>query len=104
MDGGSNGSGPPKGPPSCPCQGSGTGPSVGEPVNLATGEEEYTPNADLTVYNPNGPSIVWSREYDSLRVAGAGYREGDGTYQCSDYGIGWTESYQRGESEGPDPG
>jgi YD repeat-containing protein len=37
--------------------------------------------------------VVWSRIYDSLRSAGAGYIEGDGTYECSDYGVGWSQSY-----------
>lgn len=43
------------------------GPGDGDPVNLATGEEEYTPPTDLTVYNPHGPSIAWGRLYNSLR-------------------------------------
>ncbi len=43
------------------------GPSDGDPVNLSSGEEEYQPAPDLTVYNPVGPSVVWSRVYNSLR-------------------------------------
>jgi len=67
-----------------------------DPVNLATGEEEYQPSPDLTVYNPRGPSVVWARTYNSLRPPGAGYSPGDATYECSDFGVGWTQSYNVG--------
>jgi RHS repeat-associated protein len=40
-----------------------SGPSAGDPVNLANGRETYTPAADLTIYNPSGPSVVWQRSY-----------------------------------------
>jgi len=62
------------------------GPSSGEPVNLATGEEEYTPSPDITVYNPAGPPVVWSRIYNSLRGP-------DQNYQAEDFGIGWSQPY-----------
>jgi RHS repeat-associated protein len=39
------------------------GPSHGDPVNLASGREVYAPQADLTVSNPTGPAVVWSRSY-----------------------------------------
>jgi hypothetical protein len=80
-------------PKHCPCQDGGISPSSGDPVNLATGEEEYTPDADLSVYNPVGPSVTWSRIYDSARNYGDGYSEGDPFYQCCDYGPGWSEAY-----------
>ncbi|HLI49207.1 MAG TPA: cysteine peptidase family C39 domain-containing protein, partial [Chthonomonas sp.] len=65
------------------------GPSQNDPVDLATGEEEYGPEEDLRVYNPVGPSVVWAREYESLR----GY---DPTYEYDDFGYGWTQSYNLG--------
>ena len=67
------------------------GPSEGDPVNLATGEEEYAPKADLTVYNPVGPSVVWSRRYDSLRG-----NTGTKGYQSDDFGQCWSHSYNIG--------
>jgi hypothetical protein len=66
--------------------GGGAGPAAGEPVNLATGEEEYQPAPDLTVYNPHGPAIVWRRIYNSLRGP-------DLTYESDDFGIGWSHPY-----------
>src|SRR5207249_591746 len=33
-------------------------PMDGDPVNLATGEEEFQDGPDLTVYNPVGPTVV----------------------------------------------
>ena len=66
------------------------GAQAGDPVNLATGEEEYTPGPDLVVYNPVGPSVVWSRLYDSLRPS-----LGDGT-QYNDMGQGWSYTYNIG--------
>ncbi len=66
------------------------GASSGDPVNLATGEEEYRPAADLTVYNPHGPSVQWTRLYDSLRA------ENRQTYESEDYGLGWSQGYNVG--------
>lgn len=70
---------------SCPT-GTCHGPSAGDPVNLASGEEEYHPEPDLVVYNPNGPSVVWGRLYSSLRGQ-------NGSYQSDDFGIGWSQTY-----------
>jgi len=42
------------------------GASAGDPVNLATLQEEYKPAPDLTVYNPTGPSVTFARQYNSL--------------------------------------
>ncbi len=64
------------------------GPVQADPVNLATGEEEYGPLTDLKVYNPIGPSVTWSRIYDSLRAP-----RSNGTYEYIDYGVGWSQSY-----------
>ena len=63
------------------------GSSAGDPVNLATGEEEYSPAPDLVVYNPNGPAVIWQRKYNSLR----GW---DLAYHPNDFGQGWTHPYQ----------
>lgn len=57
------------------------GPSAGDPMNLATGEEEYSPTPDIRIYNPIGPSVSWGRIYNSLR----NYYNG--------YGLGWTHAY-----------
>jgi hypothetical protein len=62
----------------CSCDKNGSGKTTGkkkgpadkDPVDLGTGEEEYTPDADLSVYNPTGPSVAWQRIYDSLRPCG----------------------------------
>jgi RHS repeat-associated protein len=70
----------------CPCGG---GPSKGDPVNLATGEEQYEPSADLTVYNPNGPSVTWSRVFNSLRSPNL-------AYEYADFGPGWSQPYNVG--------
>ena len=66
-----------------------SGASAGDPVNLATGAEEYAPAADLTVYNPHGPNVVWDRSYDSLRGNG---RNNNGI-QDDGLGAGWSDSY-----------
>lgn len=63
-----------------------SGPGAGDPVNLATGEEEYSPSPDLVVYNPKGPSVVWSRLYNSLRGP-------DRPYESYDHGVGWSHPY-----------
>lgn len=61
-------------------------PSAGDPVNLATGEEEYRPGADLSVYNPIGPSVTIERQYNSLRAAAD-------QYNADDFGMGWSHNY-----------
>ena len=70
------------------------GPSSGDPVNLATGEEEYAPAPDLKVYNPIGPSVTWGRIYNSLRSA---YNET--WYEFQDYGQGWSQNYNLGVND-----
>jgi RHS repeat-associated protein len=79
-------------PMSCPFHPQGPGPKSGDPVNLATGEEEYQPDADMTVYNPVGPSVTWQREYRSLR--GPSYS--DHAYEADDFGVGWSQGYNMG--------
>ena len=64
------------------------GPTTCDPVNAATGEEEYTPE-DLTVYNPTGPSIHWGRVYNSLRSESP-------DYNSADFGMGWSHNYNIG--------
>jgi RHS repeat-associated protein len=90
--------GPPSGgpPPGGPASGGppphGHGPAKGDPVELATGEEMYNPPADLTVYNPIGPSVVWQRQYASLRGA---YQVPNGQYPYAQlaFGNGWNTAY-----------
>ncbi len=53
-----------------------------DPVNVASGGEEYMPGPDLTVYNPSGPDVVWGREYFSL-----------GNPAENGFGNNWTHSY-----------
>ena len=98
---------PPTNPPCppntcCPSDGAGAG-GGGDPVNLATGEESYTPPDDLTVYNPKGPSVRWGRLYNSLRGLGDGYAYSNAAYQCSDFGADWSQHYNVGVYD-PSPG
>lgn len=82
------------------------GPSQGDPVNLATGEEEYSPAADLTVYNPVGPPVIWGRMYNSLRNNApnmSGTNDYD-RYSYADYGQGWADSYDASVSDAPTGG
>lgn len=57
------------------------GPTAGDPVNLTNGQEEYRPGADMYVYNPTGPSVVWKRSYNSM------------TNWDSALGMGWSHPY-----------
>ncbi len=81
-----DGGGPTTAPPTTVTPDAFSGASAGDPVNLATGEEEYRPGTDLTVYNPVGPSVSWSRIYNSLRASGE-------KYNSDDMGVGWSHSY-----------
>ena len=78
-----------------PCNSGRSGsPTGGDPVNLETGEEEYQPDPDLTVYNPHGPSVVWKRLYNSLRPEGGDPSTGRTVaYQADDFGDGWSQPY-----------
>ncbi len=75
-----------------------SGSQEGDPVDLATGQEEYGPNPDLVVYNPSGPSITWQRTYQNLRGPGQSYPNYtyDITYQSDDFGVGWSQPYNVG--------
>ena len=73
-----------------------SGPSGQDPVNLATGEEILQPPDDLVVYNPYGPPVRWGRICNTMRLAGDGYADGDVTYQCNDFGVGWSQHYNVG--------
>ncbi len=63
----------------------GTGPSAGDPVNLATGREDYRPQPDLTVYNPTGPQVIWQRSYH-------GYQALQG-YGSPGFSAGWAHNF-----------
>jgi RHS repeat-associated protein len=93
--------GPPGGHP--PQDGAGgSGASCQDPVELATGEEHYGPIGQLTVYNPDGPSVSWSSSYRSLRGPGQSFASHsqdvvyDFTYEDYDFGDGWTQPYNFG--------
>ena len=91
----------PKCPPGvcCPESGGGSGgggPEGGDPANLATGEEEYTPSPDITVYNPYGPQVTWSRIYGSLRSSA------ESAYEYTDFGCRLVPDLQRGRLR-PEP-
>lgn len=62
----------------------GRGPRCGDPVSLATGQEEYMPDADMTVYNAAGPSIVIKRTYHNLSALDTAF------------GAGWSHDYNFG--------
>jgi RHS repeat-associated protein len=51
------------------------GPSWPDPVNLASGRETFAPPADLRVYNPSGPAVIWGANYfaDQALKPVAGY-------------------------------
>lgn len=55
--------------------GNSSGPSSGDPVNLATGRESYFTEPDLSIYNPSGPAVIWQRAFmaDQALAPVAGY-------------------------------
>ena len=61
---------------------------AGDPVSLTTGRESYVPAPDLSIYNPNGPSVVWRRAY-------LGYQALVGVTGYGSPGLarGWVHSY-----------
>ena len=78
----------------CPgCGASQNGPSAGEPVNLATGVESYEPSPDITVYNPSGLPVSFTRNFRSDRA-----RMGQSSPGLS---AGWGHSYDV-SVQGPD--
>ena len=66
------------------------GSSQGVGVNLATGELEITPDSDISVYNPNGPQVVFGRIYNHL------HSSLDPLYNIGDFGEGWSHNYNMG--------
>ncbi|HZP82112.1 MAG TPA: hypothetical protein VFB21_10765 [Chthonomonadaceae bacterium] len=63
----------------------GNGPSSADAVNLATGAEEHTPDPDIVVRNPNGPKVVYARQYRSTLASVGMYAPG--------LSPGWTDNY-----------
>lgn len=57
----------------------------GDPVNLATGEHIYSPNADISVYNPYGPAVVYQRNFLSSLAADQKHSLG--------LPIGWNDGF-----------
>ncbi len=69
-------------PGGCP---GGCGPVSGDPVDLSTGQENFDSPADLTVYNPSGPDVQFTRHYSNDRALSLSSSPGMAT--------GWFESY-----------
>jgi YD repeat-containing protein len=63
----------------------GAAPTGGDPVNLATGAHEYLPAPDITVYNPYGPSVVYNRNFLSMRA--------ESGYASPGLSVGWIDTY-----------
>lgn len=75
----------PAGPLDHAGSGSESGGSSGDPVNLATGRESYSPSPDLTVYNPSGPGVTWQRHYYAARALKG--------YGSPGFSSGWVHAY-----------
>lgn len=69
-------------------QNGGTGSGDGDPVDLATGEDMYLPNPDITVYNPFGPAVVYQRNFISRRAK----TQPDG-YNSYGLSTGWVDNF-----------
>jgi RHS repeat-associated protein len=68
--------------------GGSSGPASHDPVNLATGRENYTPDPDLAIYNPTGPAVNWQRSYISNQALAA-----ETGYGSPGLSRGWVHSY-----------
>jgi RHS repeat-associated protein len=68
--------------------GGASGPAWRDPVNLASGRENYTPEPDLFIYNPNGPAVNWQRGYVGNRALGD-----PSGYGSPGLSRGWVHSY-----------
>jgi RHS repeat-associated protein len=68
--------------------GDGSGSIANDPVNLATGRETYTPDPDLTIYNPAGPGVNWQRSYLTGQALAA-----PSGYGSPGLSRGWVHSY-----------
>jgi len=60
------------------------GPSSGDPVDLPTGGEDYSPDPDLVVYNPVGPAVSFERKYVSVSNESPNFQT---------MGFGWSDNY-----------
>jgi RHS repeat-associated protein len=56
-----------------------------DPVNLATGFETYRPKADLSIYNPVGPAVMFQRTYSENANLERNYGSG--------LPLGWSHNY-----------
>jgi RHS repeat-associated protein len=68
--------------------GGSSGPASPDPVNLATGRENYTPDPDLFIYNPSGPAVNWQRSYIGNQALAP-----DSGYGSPGLSRGWVHSY-----------
>jgi len=66
----------------CP---NGCGPLSGDPVDLSTGQETYSSGEDLSIYNPSGPNVAFTRYYSNERAASLGNSPG--------LPVGWSHTY-----------
>lgn len=83
---GGPGGGPSGGPGGSPLSGPFVfGPSAGDPVNLATGKEEYHAPTDLTAYNPYGPAVPFRRSFYQGPA--------DYDYGSTGFSPGWLDNY-----------
>ena len=73
---------------------SGCGPSCGDPVDLASGDETLAPAPDLAIYNPTGISVTWARSWSQYRAMHGEAAPG--------WGGGWTHAYDWTIAELPD--
>jgi len=65
-----------------------SGSAAHDPVNLATGRENYTPEPDLFIYNPTGPAVNWQRSY----IGNQALADPSG-YGSPGLSRGWVHSY-----------
>lgn len=82
-----------------PCKKEVVSLATGDPINIATGGEEYHAQPDLEVYNPIGPSVTWQREYYSL---GNPVDNGFGTNWSHNYNL-VINTWSGTSTPGPDP-
>ncbi len=69
-----------------PCTTNGNaGPSAPDPVDLTNGHESNEPGPDLAVYNPNGPAVVWRRNYRQNHALSG--------YSSDGFSPGWVHNY-----------
>ncbi|HVA91872.1 MAG TPA: hypothetical protein VNL71_18755, partial [Chloroflexota bacterium] len=74
----------------------GAGPSASESVDLSSGVEQSSPGADLTAYNPVGPSVDYTRMYRSSLA--------QAEYGSPGLSPGWVDNYDESVTQDPNTG